>query len=166
MLEDITVDLIGNAYVTGNTSSGDFPTTAGAYSRDNNGFGGNFVSKLNQSGTALIYSTLGVGGSAIAVDAAGSALAVGSEQLAKLNASGSSLLFLSGLSSPFSSSFPGDVAVDAAGNAYVAANKGEYRPVPPHGSPGLVWAGASVNQISDSIAPVFVPIGAFTRWFE
>jgi hypothetical protein len=53
----IAVDASGNAYVTGYTS-GDFPTTGGAYQT---AFGGGafdaFVTKLNATGTRLVYST-------------------------------------------------------------------------------------------------------------
>jgi hypothetical protein len=80
----IAVDASGNAYVTGNTTSTDFPTTAGAFQVP---FGGNingdaFVTKLNPTGTALVYSTY-LGGSGedegqgIAVDAAGNAYVTG-----------------------------------------------------------------------------------------
>ena len=54
----IAVDTAGNAYVTGTTYSTDFPTTAGAFQTT---FGGGnadaFVTKLNPTGTALVYST-------------------------------------------------------------------------------------------------------------
>jgi len=80
--EAIVVDLIGNAYVTGFTSSRDFPTTAGAF--DTTYFNGSastiFVTKLNANGSALIYSTfLGVSGrgNAIAVAGDGSAYVTG-----------------------------------------------------------------------------------------
>ncbi len=49
----ITVDGLGNAYVTGNTG-GNFPITSGAYQTAT---GGVFVTKLNVSGSALAYST-------------------------------------------------------------------------------------------------------------
>jgi Bacterial Ig-like domain (group 3)/Kelch motif/Beta-propeller repeat/YDG domain/Galactose oxidase, central domain len=54
----IAVDGSGNAYVTGGTTSTTFPTTSGAYQTSNSG--GNydaFVTKLNATGAALIYST-------------------------------------------------------------------------------------------------------------
>jgi len=83
----LDVDASGAAYVSGLTSSKDFPTTVGAWDRvcgsdgaclDNDGF----VAKLSSSGTALVYSTY-LGGSssdllyAIAVNAAGEAVVPG-----------------------------------------------------------------------------------------
>jgi hypothetical protein len=53
----IAVDASGNAYVTGGTSSSDFPTTPGAFQATYGGNGDAFVSKLNASGSALLYST-------------------------------------------------------------------------------------------------------------
>ena len=74
----IAVDASGSAYVTGNTRSSDFPTTAGGF--QTSGAGSNaFVTKLNPSASALAYSTyLGSGSSSdsgrgIAVDADGNA---------------------------------------------------------------------------------------------
>ncbi len=58
----IAVDAAGNAYVTGNTWSSDFPTTAAAYQTTHGGASDAFVAKLNAAGSALVYSTL-LGGS-------------------------------------------------------------------------------------------------------
>src|SRR5262249_1995319 len=58
----IVVDTAGNAYVTGSTSSPNFPTTIGAYQTSYLGGGSNaFVTKLNASGSGLVYSTFLVG---------------------------------------------------------------------------------------------------------
>src|SRR6266581_2224024 len=53
----IAVDAAGNAYVTGYTASSDFPTTAGTFQPNFGGGAGAFVTKLNRTGTALVYST-------------------------------------------------------------------------------------------------------------
>jgi gliding motility-associated-like protein len=57
----ISLDASGNIYVTGRTSSANFPTTAGAVQGAYAGAMDAFVFKLNPSGTALIFSTF-VGG--------------------------------------------------------------------------------------------------------
>ena len=53
----IAVDEAGNTYVTGNTASGDFPTTAGAFDPGYNGGGDSFVVKLNATGSSLLFAT-------------------------------------------------------------------------------------------------------------
>ena len=88
----IAVDSGGNAYVTGTTQSTNFPTRTGSFDRTfNGGVVDVFVTKLNPTGTALVYSTY-LGGTPAAVPAGGS--------------------------DPFE--FGRAIAVDAAGNAYVA----------------------------------------------
>src|SRR5204863_322338 len=77
----IAVDASGAAYVTGETNSTDFPTTAGAYQTTNPNFSA-VVSKVNPSGSALEYSTFlggsdGAGGGGIAVDRSGAAYVAG-----------------------------------------------------------------------------------------
>jgi hypothetical protein len=74
----IAIDGSGDAYVTGQTKSTDFPTVAGAYSRTNAGGFDIFVTKIAADGSSLLYSTYigGTGddsGNAIAVDASGDA---------------------------------------------------------------------------------------------
>src|SRR5205814_3718519 len=54
----IAVDQIGNAFVTGETQSPNFPTTLGAYQRVHAPGTAAFVTKINPAGSALIYSTL------------------------------------------------------------------------------------------------------------
>jgi len=78
----IAVDGSGNAYVTGFTTSTDYDVTPGALQTTNEGGGDVFVTKLNATGTALVYSTY-IGGSnndygnAIAVDGSGYAYVTG-----------------------------------------------------------------------------------------
>jgi len=78
----LALDASDNAYVTGLTSSPDFPVTAGVFQPLPLGLGdggqGSFITKLNSSGSALEYSSfLSTGqddtGVAIAVDSAGNA---------------------------------------------------------------------------------------------
>jgi hypothetical protein len=81
----IAVDRRGNAYVTGATSSTDFPTTAAAFEPTcgaNGSCAAAFAIKLNPSGSALAYSTYlggtaGAAGFAVAVDDSGSAYVAG-----------------------------------------------------------------------------------------
>ncbi|GIV43702.1 MAG: hypothetical protein KatS3mg035_0825 [Bacteroidia bacterium] len=58
----IAIDGSGNAYVTGMTRSTDYDITAGAFQTTNGGDTDVFVTKLNSTGTALMYSTY-IGGS-------------------------------------------------------------------------------------------------------
>jgi len=79
----IALDAGGNAYLTGGTNSLDFPETAGAWQPVCCGLTDVFVTKLNATGSALVYSThVGVGGEGtrgfgIAVDSAGAAYVTG-----------------------------------------------------------------------------------------
>src|SRR2546425_238817 len=142
----IAVDATGSAYVTGTTTSADFPTTPGAAQTT---FGGGlvdaFVTKLNPTGSALVYSThLGGGGSdqgfGIAVDTSGNAYVTGSAGglnfpttpgafqttpggvgdafVTKFNATGSALVYSTYLGGSDFDEGKG-IAVDAAGSAYV-----------------------------------------------
>jgi hypothetical protein len=87
----IAVDAAGNAYVTGSTGSTNFPTV-NPYQKSLKGPGSNvtvqnaFVTKINPTGTALVYSTylggsdnyrFGDAGRGIAVDATGAAYVTG-----------------------------------------------------------------------------------------
>ena len=146
----IAVDNAGNAYVTGSTSSTDFPVTPGAFQTVYGGIcasGGNcnknaFVTELNPTGSALVYSTY-LGGSAwdvgygIAVDSAGNAYVTGGAGspnfpvtpgafqttgggafVTKFNPTGSALVYSTYLNNGTGIG----VAVDSAGHAYVAGS--------------------------------------------
>jgi uncharacterized protein (TIGR03437 family) len=154
-LAGMAVDAAGNVYLTGWTSSSDFPVTSGALQTQYHGasyfgyypIGDAFVTKLNSSGTALVYSTyLGGTGSdsagAIAVDATGNAYVTGETDstdfpvtsgvlqptnhgsnafVVKVNATGTALLFSTCLGGSGGDS--GDaIAVDANGVVYVGGN--------------------------------------------
>jgi len=78
----IMTDFAGDAYVTGFTSSANFPTTPGSFDTTFNGFGDAFVAKLDAAGSALVNSTF-LGGSDsdmgwdIALDSFGSVYVTG-----------------------------------------------------------------------------------------
>src|SRR3954470_5258437 len=72
----------GNAYVTGIAQSSNFPTTSGAISRTLRGIADAFVTKLNTTGTGLVYSTYlggsdGDRGGSIAANSSGVAYVTG-----------------------------------------------------------------------------------------
>jgi hypothetical protein len=141
----IAVDAVGNAYVTGATSSADFPTVH-ALQPQLHGAKDVFVAKIDAQGSALVYSTY-LGGSGddavaytrVAVDVAGHAYVAGATDsadfptknalqpalaggldafVAKLNVAGSDLIYSTYLGGT-GDDFPGGMAVDGSGNAYV-----------------------------------------------
>src|SRR5258708_4792716 len=78
----IAVDSAGNAYITGNTNSTNFPTMNALQATYGGGYDDAFVAKISPNGSALLYSTY-LGGSGrdeaggIAVDGAGNAYVTG-----------------------------------------------------------------------------------------
>jgi YVTN family beta-propeller protein len=142
----IAMDSSGNAFVTGTTNSVNFPTTPGAFQTTYAGSGDAFVTKLNATGDALVYSTY-LGGSqseganSIAVDASGNAYVTGETQsinfpatsgafqtanaggvdafVTKVNAAGTALVYSTYLGGSGSDAGFG-LAVDSSGNTFIS----------------------------------------------
>ena len=152
----IAVDGSGDAYVTGFTQSTTFPTTPNAYQTVNNTTTGEtqnaFVTKLNATGTALVYSTYLGGdgqdsGSAITVDSFDDAYVVGTTFsttfpttsgafqvvnhaitgwrnafVTKLNPTGTALVYSTYLGGTSYGAEGGGIALDSLGDAYVTGS--------------------------------------------
>ncbi len=81
-VQGIAVDANGVAYVTGGTKSNSFPTSVGTYQGSRAGDTDAFLTKINASGSGLLYSTFigGAGtdrGSGVAIDGNGIAYVAG-----------------------------------------------------------------------------------------
>ncbi len=139
----ITVDASGRAYVTGNTSSADFPTL-NAFQATYGGVSDAFVTVLSASGSSLVYSTF-LGGSsiedgkAIAVDGAGNAYVTGHTDstnfptlnpaqlnqagrdgfVTKISPAGSSLVYSTYHGGNAATEEGRGIVADGSGNAYV-----------------------------------------------
>jgi hypothetical protein len=142
----IAADAAGNAYVTGMTSSSNFPLANPLQPNFTDGGWDAFVAKLNPAGSALVYSTY-LGGSdidiasGIALDGAGNVYVAGTTSstdfptanplqsacggffcndafVAKLNPAGSALVYSTYLGGS-DVDYGSGIAVDGAGNAYV-----------------------------------------------
>lgn len=146
----IAVDAAGDAYVAGETTSTDFPLANAFQSSNQNSSGAAFVTKLNPSGSALVFSTYlgGEGGgdlaTAIALDSSGNAYITGADSssgnfplvnpiegynakdastgafVTKLSADGSALVYSTFIGGYNGQNFANGIAVDASGAAYVA----------------------------------------------
>lgn len=143
----IAIDTSGNAYITGEAYSTNFPVTTGAFQTIRGGWDSdNFVTKLNTSGTSLVYSTY-IGGSkkdisnSIALDnnenvyitgytySTDYPVTSGSYQtffgggvdvfVTKLNTSGTALIYSTYIGGG-SNNIAIDIAIDGSGNAYVS----------------------------------------------
>ena len=150
--DGIAVDSTGAAYVTGATTSSNFPTTTGALQTSYGGAGDAFVTKLNPAGSALVYSTYlgGSGfdaGASIALDSSLNAYVTGQTAssnfktvnptqpaigggndafVSEINSAGSHLIFstyLGGAGDEDDGGNYGAISVDSAGqNIYVTGN--------------------------------------------
>ncbi len=96
----IAVDALGQAYLFGQTDATNFPVSAKCWQAQNNGSFDSFVAKLNRQGSALLYSTY-LGGE-------------GSDFTSLLEYLGDDRISLG----------KAGLAIDSAGNAYVAARTG------------------------------------------
>jgi plastocyanin len=143
----LAVDSQGNVYVAGTTNSQNYPTL-NAVQTQLNTVQDVFVTKMNASGTALVYSTYLGGeeileeeGLGVAVNSLGEAYVTGFTDatdfplmnplkptlvpgktdaiVTKLSASGSSLIYSTYLGGDGSNETAHDIAVDADGNAYI-----------------------------------------------
>ena len=155
----------GNAYVTGQTSSGDFPVTPGS-SLTFNGSQDAFVAKVNADGTVLVYSGH-IGGWAeeegfgIAVDGSGHAYVTGwtwsddfpvkvgpdltfnSSQdafIAKVNPAGTALVYC-GYIGGWAHDQGKAIAVDGSGNAYITGRTASADDFPIKVGPDLMQNG-------------------------
>lgn len=172
----IAADAAGNAYVTGATDSSNFPIIAGAAQAVRRGRLEVFVSKLNPTGSQLLYSTF-LGGQSddvagsIAVNAAGEAYVTG-ETLAsdfplqnaiqrtlngptdafvtRLNASGSGLIY-STLLGGRGQEFAYGITLDAAGSAYITGIT--YSDNFPTRNPTQALLGGRVDAFVTKLAP-------------
>jgi len=143
----IGIDGSGNAYITGQTASTNFPTAAAAHGSNAGGFDV-FVTKISADGSTLVYSTY-VGGSgndsgnAIAVNSAGNAFVTGGTASSDFPVTGSAdqqtygggsldafVLELATSGSMTFSTYVGGsgtdvatgIAVDGSGNTYIAGS--------------------------------------------
>jgi beta-propeller repeat-containing protein/HYDIN/CFA65/VesB family protein len=143
----IALDKSNEIYLTGFAYPTGFPITPGAYTTPTEGVLHIFVTKLNSTGSALVYSSLFGGNGndqafAIGVDSFGNAYLTGftsstdfpvtttlQEQLVgfqafvvKMNATGSQLVY----STLFGSGHAFGIAVDGSGSAYIAGYADDY----------------------------------------
>jgi hypothetical protein len=153
-VNDIAVDAQGNVYVTGDTGSVNFPILNALQPNYAGGWDG-FVTKLNATGSALVYSTY-LGGTnaetgwSIAVDAGGAAYVAGETQstdfpiklpfqpvlngtidafVAKLAPNGSSLVYSTYLGGD-AGEMGQSIAVTASGQAVVTGDTTSIRTFP------------------------------------
>src|SRR5207237_784626 len=151
--DGIAVNAAGQAFITGVTFGGGFPTTSNAFltGADTGGGAYAYLTGLNASGSGLVYSTYLVSsgneeGTGIRVDGSDAAYVTGTTSslsfphtgtfggtsgggafVSKLNSTGSALLYSVLIGGPQADVFgisQTAIAVDGSGNAYIAGSTG------------------------------------------
>ena len=150
--QSICADAMGNLFVGGQTGSNNFPTTPGVFQPIRHQSLAGFITKLNPTGSALVYSTylsgmllndFGSGISGIAIDTSGNAIVTGStantdfpttsgvfQQVHGGSFDGfvtkinmnASAIIYSTLLGGTFNESPKGISIDAEGNAYVAGD--------------------------------------------
>ena len=179
--EGVAVDTLGNAYVVGSTFSpgATFPIAPGFDQTYNGGAVDVFVVKVNPAGTGLVYATY-LGGSsaelahAVAVDLAGNAYVTGGTAssdfpvvvgpdlvlngdsdafVTKISPTGTALIY-SGFIGGGGGEDGRGIAVDVAGNAYVAGGtNSDQMSFPVNVGPDLTFNGGSADGWVAKINP-------------
>ncbi|MGA2297359.1 MAG: SBBP repeat-containing protein, partial [FCB group bacterium] len=149
-VNDMTMDTSGNIFITGCSWSKNFPVTKGTFQTNLRGDYNTFISKLNSTGTALIYSTY-IGGSycdealGITIDLNGNAYITGNIQsddfpvtkgafqttragysdanITKLSADGKNLIFSTYFGGGYND-MAQNIALDSSGNIYITGSTG------------------------------------------
>jgi hypothetical protein len=186
----IAVDAAGNAYVTGDTGSINFPTTPGAFNTTTNGQSAQaFVTKLDPTGSTLVYSTYlggsgGASGTGIAVDSQGNAYVTGTTLstdfpttagafqttsrgstevfVTKLDPTGSALVYSTYLGGTGQDTGAG-IAVDGSGSTYVTGTtaSSDFPTTSGAAQPVFAGPGATVNGVSgDAFVTKLDPTGS------
>jgi hypothetical protein len=184
----IALDIAGDAFVTGLTTSMDFPVTPGAFQISGGGTNYDaYILKLNPAGSALIYSTYlgGLGsevGYAIAADSAGNACVAGYSYgqgfplasplqssnaflddafVTKINPPGSALIFSTYLGGGGNDLAQG-IAVDPSGSVYLAGATFSTNFPVTAGALKTSYGGGGYNAFVSKISNLNLPVIAFS----
>jgi hypothetical protein len=188
--EGIAVDSHGDAYIEGLTVSNDYPTTSGSFqpkSKQKSGFG-SFVTKLNSTGTQLVYSTYLTANqridpfSGIAVNSSGEAYVTGDTNatnfpitahavqsknagfadlyLTEFNPTGSKLLY-STLLGGSNADYGGNIALNSAGDIAIVGDSASTDFPTSFGAyqPHLAKSRAGTSNPDDLVVAKFSPSG-------
>jgi hypothetical protein len=155
----LAIDAAGDVFVSGSTTSTDFPTAFPLQPAPLSGTTG-FVTMFNPSGSALMFSTYldGNTGTGIAVDPAGQAVVGGNGLLTKFNGAGSALLYSTSLGGTIAGVSMGPNAL-----AFVAGtvSSASLSTVSPYQS---AFAGGSDAFFAKVADPPSAPVPAMGRW--